>query len=253
MSCTARSLTDMETCYKVMRTDIARALDLEADRFDIEPEITAKLLRAGHRIVERPIRFEPRSRAQGKKIGWRDGVQASRRAGRDNAFVDGRTRAVISHDAARPMGGGRRWRWRSVAFGLVRGTWAAGGSDSSCYALMADAFARGEAQPVSPLARAGAVAGRAQRTFAPAGFIPSPVRPDAASPICAPGFALLLAPFRGLGGPDGIFVATPLAGALAVWLAWCFTSRHRRAARRLCRGARRRGNAGVPVPGRRSR
>lgn len=69
-------LTDMETCYKVLRADIARALVLEANRFDIEPEITAKLLRAGHRIIERPVRFEPRSRAQGKKIGWRDGVQA---------------------------------------------------------------------------------------------------------------------------------------------------------------------------------
>ncbi len=69
-------LTDMETCYKVMRTDVAQALQLEANRFDIEPEITAKLLRAGHAIVERPVRFEPRSRAQGKKIGWRDGVHA---------------------------------------------------------------------------------------------------------------------------------------------------------------------------------
>jgi hypothetical protein len=66
----------METCYKVMRADVARALELEANRFDIEPEITAKLLRAGHNIVERPVRFEPRSRAQGKKIGWRDGVKA---------------------------------------------------------------------------------------------------------------------------------------------------------------------------------
>jgi glycosyltransferase involved in cell wall biosynthesis len=70
------TLTDMETCYKVMRTDVARALDLEANRFDIEPEITAKVLRAGHTIVELPVTFEPRSRAQGKKIGWRDGVQA---------------------------------------------------------------------------------------------------------------------------------------------------------------------------------
>jgi glycosyltransferase involved in cell wall biosynthesis len=69
-------LTDMETCYKVMRSEIARELRLEANRFDIEPEITGKLLRAGHRIVERPVRFEPRSRAQGKKIGWRDGVKA---------------------------------------------------------------------------------------------------------------------------------------------------------------------------------
>ena len=69
-------LTDMETCYKVMRSEIARDLRLEANRFDIEPEITAKLLRAGHHIVELPVRFEPRSRAQGKKIGWRDGVKA---------------------------------------------------------------------------------------------------------------------------------------------------------------------------------
>jgi glycosyltransferase involved in cell wall biosynthesis len=70
------NLTDMETCYKVMRADVARALELESNRFDIEPEITAKLLRAGHHIVERPVKFEPRSRAQGKKIGWRDGVKA---------------------------------------------------------------------------------------------------------------------------------------------------------------------------------
>ena len=69
-------LTDMETCYKVMRTEVARSLDLTANRFDIEPEITARLLRRGHRIHELPVRFEPRSRAQGKKIGWRDGFQA---------------------------------------------------------------------------------------------------------------------------------------------------------------------------------
>jgi glycosyltransferase involved in cell wall biosynthesis len=69
-------ITDMETCYKIMATDVARGLALESDRFDIEPEITAKLLRQGHVIVERPVRFEPRSRAQGKKIGWKDGVRA---------------------------------------------------------------------------------------------------------------------------------------------------------------------------------
>jgi glycosyltransferase involved in cell wall biosynthesis len=69
-------ITDMETCYKIMAGDVARGLRLEANRFDIEPEITAKLLKSGHRILELPVRFEPRSRAQGKKIGWRDGVQA---------------------------------------------------------------------------------------------------------------------------------------------------------------------------------
>ena len=72
------SITDMETCYKIMRTSVARSLGLTADRFDIEPEITARLLMAGHTIVERPVIFTPRSRAAGKKIGWRDGVTAVR-------------------------------------------------------------------------------------------------------------------------------------------------------------------------------
>jgi len=72
------SLTDMETCYKIMRADIARALPLAADRFDIEPEITAQLLLHRHSIVERAVVFSPRSRAAGKKIGWRDGVIAIR-------------------------------------------------------------------------------------------------------------------------------------------------------------------------------
>jgi glycosyltransferase involved in cell wall biosynthesis len=70
------TLTDMETCYKIMRVDVARSLGLTADRFDIEPEITARLLRHGHRIHELPVRFDARSRSQGKKIGWRDGVRA---------------------------------------------------------------------------------------------------------------------------------------------------------------------------------
>src|SRR5207237_5705999 len=70
------SITDMETCYKIMRTEVARSLQLDANRFDIEPQITARLLRGGHRIHEVPVKFGPRSRAQGKKIGWRDGVRA---------------------------------------------------------------------------------------------------------------------------------------------------------------------------------
>jgi glycosyltransferase involved in cell wall biosynthesis len=70
------SITDMETCYKIMRTEVARSLALDANRFDIEPQVTARLLRAGHRIHELPVKFDPRSRAQGKKIGWRDGVRA---------------------------------------------------------------------------------------------------------------------------------------------------------------------------------
>ena len=70
------AITDMETCYKIMRTEVAHSLQLDANRFDIEPQITARVLRRGHRIHELPVKFEPRSRAQGKKIGWRDGVRA---------------------------------------------------------------------------------------------------------------------------------------------------------------------------------
>ena len=69
-------LTDMETCYKIMQASVARGLQLESNRFDIEPEITAKLLRQRRRILELPVTFDPRNRASGKKIGWRDGVHA---------------------------------------------------------------------------------------------------------------------------------------------------------------------------------
>ncbi len=70
------ALTDMETAHKVMRTSVARSLRLRANRFEIEPEVTAQLLRGGHRILERPVRYAPRTRAAGKKIGWRDGFAA---------------------------------------------------------------------------------------------------------------------------------------------------------------------------------
>jgi len=70
------SLTDMETCYKVMRTEVARSLKLESDRFDIEPEITAKLLRRGYEVMEVAVRFDARPRSAGKKIRWRDGLRA---------------------------------------------------------------------------------------------------------------------------------------------------------------------------------
>jgi glycosyltransferase involved in cell wall biosynthesis len=73
-----QSLTDMETCYKIMRGDVARSLRLTANRFDIEPEITIQLLKGGHRIVERPVQFRPRTRTTGKKLRWRDGIHAVR-------------------------------------------------------------------------------------------------------------------------------------------------------------------------------
>jgi len=72
------NLTDMETCYKAMRGELARSLvpRLTSDRFGFEPEITARLARAGARIFEVPISYSGRTYAEGKKIGWRDGVAA---------------------------------------------------------------------------------------------------------------------------------------------------------------------------------
>jgi len=70
------SLTDMETCYKIMAADLARSLDLTSNSFDLEPEITGKLLRRGTHIVELPVQFAPRSKAEGKKIRWRHGFTA---------------------------------------------------------------------------------------------------------------------------------------------------------------------------------
>jgi len=69
-------LSDMETCYKLMPLSVWRSLDLRSDGFDIEPEITAKLLRSGHRIYEVPISYAARGRVEGKKLTWRDGVTA---------------------------------------------------------------------------------------------------------------------------------------------------------------------------------
>ncbi|MFA6635568.1 MAG: glycosyltransferase family 2 protein [Candidatus Omnitrophota bacterium] len=70
------SLTDMETCYKMVRTDIMRSLDIKAKRFEFEPEVTAKLLMRGVKIIEVPVSYRGRSYDEGKKIGWRDGVEA---------------------------------------------------------------------------------------------------------------------------------------------------------------------------------
>jgi len=70
------NLTDMETCYKVFRRDVIQSLALEEDRFGIEPEITAKVAAGGWRIYEVGISYSGRTYAEGKKIGWRDGVRA---------------------------------------------------------------------------------------------------------------------------------------------------------------------------------
>jgi glycosyltransferase involved in cell wall biosynthesis len=70
------NLTDMETCYKMARADLMKSLPLRTDRFGIEPELTARLAQARARIYEVPISYDGRTYAEGKKIGWRDGVAA---------------------------------------------------------------------------------------------------------------------------------------------------------------------------------
>ena len=67
---------DMETGFKAMRTALMRRLGLKGQRFDIEPEITGRILRLGYRIHEVPIDYYARSRAEGKKLTWKDGVKA---------------------------------------------------------------------------------------------------------------------------------------------------------------------------------
>lgn len=70
------NLTDMETCYKMVKAPIMKSLVLTSDRFGFEPEVTARLAQAKVRIWEVPISYSGRTYAEGKKIGWRDGVAA---------------------------------------------------------------------------------------------------------------------------------------------------------------------------------
>ena len=81
------TLSDMETGYKAFRTEVLKGLDLRADDFSIEPEITGKVCRQKLRIYELPVAYYGRTYAEGKKITWRDGLRAVRmllavRAGR---------------------------------------------------------------------------------------------------------------------------------------------------------------------------
>ena len=69
-------LTDMETCFKVMRVDVMRSMQLRSNRFGIEPELTAKIFKRGYRVYEIPITYDGRGYSDGKKITWRDGVVA---------------------------------------------------------------------------------------------------------------------------------------------------------------------------------
>jgi glycosyltransferase involved in cell wall biosynthesis len=70
------NLTDMETCYKVFRTDILKSIRIESNRFSMEPEITAKVAKLECRVYEVPISYSGRDYQEGKKIGWKDGISA---------------------------------------------------------------------------------------------------------------------------------------------------------------------------------
>jgi glycosyltransferase involved in cell wall biosynthesis len=69
-------LTDMETCYKVFRREVLQGMPLRQNRFGFEPEVTAKIARRGWRVAEVPIDYHGRTYHDGKKIGWKDGLQA---------------------------------------------------------------------------------------------------------------------------------------------------------------------------------
>lgn len=69
-------LTDMETCYKLFPRELIQSLKLRASRFEFEPEVTAKILKKGYKIVEVPISYAGRSHSEGKKITWKDGFSA---------------------------------------------------------------------------------------------------------------------------------------------------------------------------------
>ncbi|MGE4084102.1 MAG: glycosyltransferase family 39 protein [Vicinamibacterales bacterium] len=106
--------------------------------------------------------------------------------------------------------GGAAWAWRTAAVG---------GSDSACYALMAAVFADGALQPLSVLAH-DAPWPEAGRVAAPAGFLPSAIRTDAAVPVCAPGYPWLIAPLVAVAGPVAVHLVPAAATALLIWLAF---------------------------------
>jgi len=70
------AITDEPTCYKMFRTDLLKSLDLQCQHFEFCPEVTAKIAKKGVKIYEVPINYYPRSKDEGKKINWKDGVEA---------------------------------------------------------------------------------------------------------------------------------------------------------------------------------
>jgi len=103
------NLTDMETCYKAFRADVLKRLRLTSDRFGFEPEVTARLAQWGARIYEVPISYHGRTTAEGKNIGWRDGLEAIWLIFKFR-FLD--TRATDDHSVVTRQSIGRARRFR---------------------------------------------------------------------------------------------------------------------------------------------
>ena len=102
-------LTDMETCYKVFRADLLQPMNLRSQRFGIEVELTAYIAKVRARIHELPISYFPRTRLQGKKINWKDGLAAlwhlirfNLLVSREEAFIQLPARYLTEDPHARP-------------------------------------------------------------------------------------------------------------------------------------------------------
>ncbi len=110
------NLTDMETCYKMFRSEVVKGIPLHSNRFGIEPELTAKMARKRARIYEVPISYAGRGYAEGKKIGWKDGLAAVWTILK-YAVIDDLERADHGYRTLRRMGALRRynrWMWEKV-------------------------------------------------------------------------------------------------------------------------------------------
>jgi glycosyltransferase involved in cell wall biosynthesis len=115
------NLTDMETCYKAVRADVLRPLRLTSDRFGLEPEITARLAASGASIYEVPISYHGRTYAEGKNIGWRDGVQAIWLIFKFR-FLDTQATEQVAYETRQSLGKAPRFRrWLLAEFGPLVG------------------------------------------------------------------------------------------------------------------------------------
>src|SRR4029450_8129786 len=109
------NLTDLETGYKVFRTEVIKSVRLRSNRFGFEPEITAKIARGGWRIYEVPISYAGRTYAEGKKINWKDGVGALWTILRFNLLTDGADPAATTLGRVTRRGRYNAWLYEQIS------------------------------------------------------------------------------------------------------------------------------------------